>query len=110
VPARRARTDAIVVHHSPSREDTFLSIRRAHRKVGMLDIGYHFVIEAGGRVEDGRPVDVCGNHVPGRNDTTVGVCVVGPAALMSTGQDASLERLLRELAQRYPAATVFYAE
>jgi N-acetyl-anhydromuramyl-L-alanine amidase AmpD len=106
VPARRARTDAIVVHYSASREDTFLSIRRAHRKQGMLDIGFHFVIEAGGRVEDGRPVDTCGNHCAGRNDTTVAVCVVGPKDKVTRAQLTSFARLLKELEYRYPGVRV----
>lgn len=106
--ARRLTTTAIAVHYSPSIDDTFESIKRSHRKKGMLDIGFHYVISQNGRIEDGRPEDVCGNHCERLNDTSIAVCLIGPPALTSHGQDDALTRLIKRIQAEYPYAEVFH--
>lgn len=70
----------IVVHCSAS--DSILydfeAIKKDHvMNRGWDDIGYHYGVNFAGKVEVLRPVDVAGAHVRGRNDKTIGVCLLG---------------------------------
>ena len=69
----------IVVHHSASPRETTTAalIDGWHRAREWDGIGYHYVIEADGRIVPGRPLDVVGAHVAGQNQLSVGICVVG---------------------------------
>ena len=75
------KINGIVVHCSDSPDDrrvTVDDIRRWHVKDnGWSDIGYHFVIERGGVVKPGRPVEKPGAHVAGHNEDTIGICLEG---------------------------------
>ncbi|HBB66369.1 MAG: hypothetical protein A2X28_02225 [Elusimicrobia bacterium GWA2_56_46] len=44
---------------------------------GWIDLGYHFVIDPQGDIFEGRPVNVVGAHVRGRNDGNIGISVMG---------------------------------
>lgn len=44
---------------------------------GWNDIGYHFLIDAAGRIFEGRPVNVVGAHVYGKNTGNVGISIMG---------------------------------
>lgn len=44
---------------------------------GWNDIGYHFVVDMGGHIYQGRPETVIGAHVGGANTGNVGVCLLG---------------------------------
>lgn len=53
-------------------------IRRWHvRGRGWADIGYHWIVGRDGSVRAGRPEGRAGAHVLGRNEATIGVCLVG---------------------------------
>lgn len=53
-------------------------IRDIHIKQrGWSDIGYHFVIQPNGTVEQGRNLDQIGAHVEGHNMGNAGICLVG---------------------------------
>ncbi|MFN0011650.1 MAG: peptidoglycan recognition family protein [Phycisphaerales bacterium] len=91
------------------------SIRRGH--VGRAtdgqpwaDIGYHYIVDPAGRVWEGRSVQYQGAHVHLKNESNLGIVVLGnfekqaptPAAL------ATLDRFLAEQMRRYrvPIANV----
>ena len=67
----------IVVHHSASPQVSLEKIDEWHRERGFNQIGYHFVIQAGGFVRLGRKVETMGAHCKGHNSDSIGVCVVG---------------------------------
>ena len=70
--------DHIVIHHSGSPlSTTAAEIRKWHLGRGWKDVGYHFVIEGGGMLVPGRPLETKGAHVRGHNASTLGICVVG---------------------------------
>jgi N-acetylmuramoyl-L-alanine amidase len=76
----RPRTSQIIVHdaHTPKhliRVETLL--RAKGRAKGLLDIGYHFIIEGDGRVVSGRNLESIGSHTPGHNHDSVAICVAG---------------------------------
>ena len=68
---------------------------------GWSDIGYHFVIELDGSLVAGRPLEVKGAHVKGRNSNSIGVCYVGgldkkgePKDTMNHGQERTFRSLV----------------
>lgn len=73
--------DLVVVHCSDSpddrREVDAAEIGRWHREKGMRMIGYHEVVCKGGRVEQGRPVDMIGAHCLNWNLHSLGIVWVG---------------------------------
>src|SRR5688572_3246568 len=76
-----------------------------HRARGWRKIGYHYVIEVDGTVEIGRELEEIGAHVEGFNSRTIGICMVGTDKF-TPHQWSSLATLVKDLNQRFPAATV----
>ncbi|WCD55426.1 endolysin [Pseudomonas phage phi 21A] len=101
---KRAKTTAIVVHCAatkPTMDIGRKEIQMWHVQQGWLAIGYHFVIRRDGTIEEGRPHDVVGSHVKGRNSDTLGICLVGginakgqPEDNFTDAQKAALNSLL----------------
>lgn len=107
----------IIVHCSATRAGQEVSkkvIERWHRVRGFACIGYHWLVHLDGRVEAGRPEWRIGAHCRGHNARSVGVCYIGgvladgrtPADTRTPAQKEGLRRLVAELQQRYPGATV----
>lgn len=100
-------TRYITVHHdgmSPFRATDQASsagrieiIRRGHRDKGWGDIGYHFVVDRGGRVWEGRELKWQGAHVKNENEGNIGICCLGNFDEQSPS-DAQLEALQQILA------------
>ena len=68
----------LIVHHSASPLITTAKQMKAwHKAKGWNDIGYHYVIEATGKLVRGRPIEVIGAHCKGFNTDSVGVCLSG---------------------------------
>ena len=78
------------------------------------DIGYHYVIELDGSVHKGRDESTIGAHCSGQNANSIGVCYVGgvakdgktPKDTRTEAQKQSLIKLLKQLKQKYPKATI----
>ena len=107
----------IIVHCSATPEGKAFSvddIRRWHLQRGFADIGYHFVIYLDGSVHVGRPLAKAGAHCKGHNAHSVGVCYIGgvasdgktPKDTRTDAQKASLVKLITELRQQFPNASV----
>lgn len=113
----------IVLHCSATREGKDYSvdtIRQWHvRDRGWRDIGYHFVVQLDGTVNPGRPIEIQGAHVRGHNKGSIGICYIGGIEdkknengnwvakdTRTPEQKEGLDRLLRELMQLYPEATL----
>ncbi|MDD2774054.1 MAG: peptidoglycan recognition family protein [Elusimicrobiales bacterium] len=111
----------ITVHHTAAhfamtkeeglREIKFL--QDFHQKTkGWADIAYHFIIDGAGNVYQGRPVNVMGAHVKGRNTDNAGISLMGN--FMETGptdaQLAALKKTIQGVAKVYNVKTSkFYA-
>lgn len=67
------------------------------------DIGYHFVIDAAGRVWEGRSLAFEGAHVSGQNDGNIGVVILGnfDRQALSVRQETALARLTWILRDRF---------
>ncbi|SMB97921.1 S-layer homology domain-containing protein [Thermanaeromonas toyohensis ToBE] len=100
----------IVLHHSATEEGNVEIFRREHVEVnGWADIGYHFVIcngrgGADGEVQTGRDILKTGAHAPGRNQDSVGICLVGDFTKTkpTSAQILSLYGLIKSLMRQYP--------
>lgn len=76
----RRKTSAVLLHAShtpPSRShlEHFLAVQG--RTMGLLSIGYHFLILQEGRLIECRPHTAMGAHCKGLDRETIGVCLAG---------------------------------
>lgn len=70
----------IVVHGSATNrtEDIGMKeLRHIHMLRGAPGIGYHYVIRRDGKIETGLSVTTPGNHAPGFNLHSLGICMIG---------------------------------
>jgi N-acetyl-anhydromuramyl-L-alanine amidase AmpD len=114
--AKRKATSLLVVHvtATPAGRDIGVpEVRAMHKAKGWSDIGYNELIRIDGTLETGRGVDAIGAHVAGFNSISYGISIVGglnaqgkPADTATHAQMVTLERRLREMAQRFPRAGV----
>lgn len=115
----RTETTVIILHdsHTPPDICTTEDVPRwsvlAHSgglKMGILSIGYHFIIERDGEVVPCRGIDLIGSHTPGHNMDSIGVCLVGGREEIdgdgvdnfTEAQRTSLLELLHDLRLKYP--------
>lgn len=106
----------IILHCSATPEGrhvTTETIKQWHLERGFSDIGYHFVVYIDGTIVPGRPVERSGAHVKGMNANSIGVCYVGGVDHNLKAKDTrtqkqldSLERLITDLFEQYPDATL----
>lgn len=111
----------IIVHCAATRPDWMQSqpliakvreIDSWHRGRGWSGIGYHYIIDRDGKVSDGRPLEMTGAHVKGRNTGTIGICLIGGHGSAETDrfldnytpeQDTALRRLIADLRRKIPS-------
>ena len=106
----------IIIHCSATKEGqdfTTADIRKWHLERGFSDIGYHYVVYRDGSVHTGRNVNISGAHCAGHNSHSIGVCYIGgldknlrPKDTRTSQQKDALLKLLRQLKQLYPKATI----
>ena len=108
----------IIIHCSATPEYknyTAADIRRWHKQQGWSDIGYHFVIQLDGTIEEGRDVDIVGAHCHGYNQKSIGICYIGgmdaenrhPKDTRTELQKNALLSLLIDLRCMYPHARIY---
>lgn len=90
-------------------------IRRWHKDRGFNDIGYHFIIDRNGEVAKGRPIEIDGAHVKGRNKGTIGIALMGGIDGKATDaflanytpeQERALIKLIKWLHENYGVVPV----
>lgn len=111
--------DAIIIHCSATRTGQDLrakDIDRMHRARGFSQIGYNFVIDLDGTVENGRPLSIDGAHCNTKgfsslsyNKHSIGICYIGgldangkPADTRTQAQKLALRELVAKLCKEYP--------
>ena len=107
----------IIVHCADTpegRDDKAADIRRWHKARGFNDIGYHYVVDLDGTIEQGRDVSVAGAHCTGHNADSIGVCYIGgadtdmkPKDTRTEEQKTALRLLLKYLVRKYPGAKIY---
>ncbi len=74
------KINKIIIHCTATAEGKDYSvdtIRKWHLKRGWRDIGYHFLIQRDGTVDEGRPIEQSGAHTKGHNWDSIGISYVG---------------------------------
>ena len=114
--ASKRTINEIIIHCSATKEGqnfTTADIRKWHLERGFSDIGYHYVVYRDGSVHTGRNVNISGAHCAGHNSHSIGVCYIGgldknlrPKDTRTSQQKDALLKLLRQLKQLYPKATI----
>ena len=111
------KIDKIIVHCSATPEGRNYTVKQIdswHRNRGFNGIGYHYVIYLDGSIHVGRPLAKAGAHCKGYNAHSIGVCYIGgvatdgktPKDTRTDAQKASLVKLITELRQQFPNASV----
>lgn len=98
----------IIVHCSDTNDNENLSaidIHKMHLNFGWDGIGYHKIINRSGKIENGRPEFWVGAHVKGKNNVSLGVCLIG-RTFFTKKQFISLERILKKWKSSYPNAKI----
>ena len=120
---KKENIDAIVIHCTASRAGQDLraaDIDKIHQERGFACIGYNFVIDLDGTVEDGRPLTRDGAHcntagLSGKsyNKHSIGIVYVGgldengnPADTRTPEQKQALADLVYRLINEYPIVEV----
>ena len=80
-------------------------IHKMHLNFGWDGIGYHKVICRSGEIESGRPEYWIGAHVKGKNDISLGVCLIGRNNFTHQ-QFVALEKVLRSWKLLCPKAKI----
>lgn len=76
----RATTKRIIIHESHTGPEVLRAVdylRAQGRRNGLLEVGYHTVIERDGTWTTTRPFDRMGSHSAGCNHDSIGVCLAG---------------------------------
>jgi len=75
------KINKIIIHctATPEGRDVSISdVRRWHvEDRGWRDIGYHFLIQRDGTIDEGRPIEQTGAHTRGHNWDSIGIAYVG---------------------------------
>ena len=107
----------IIIHCSATPEGKNFTVKQidaCHRQRGFNGIGYHFVIYLDGSIHVGRALAKAGAHCKGYNAHSIGVCYIGgvaadgktPKDTRTDAQKESLVKLITELRQQFPNASV----
>lgn len=111
----------IIVHHTGGTEQdpmastkhhTFEIVNDWHRKLWPnfesslgYHIGYHYFIDAQGKVMQGRTETDEGAHTVGKNTESIGICLAGnfdrPNEMPTEAQERTLVELIREIQKRW---------
>ena len=115
--------DAIIIHCSATRAGQDLrakDIDRMHRARGFNQIGYNFVIDLDGTVENGRPLSIDGAHCSTKgfsglsyNKHSIGICYEGgldadgrPADTRTPEQTEQFILLLMRMVKIFPGVRI----
>ncbi len=98
----------LVVHCSDTNENQNFDIKDIHKmhiQFGWDGVGYHKIIKKNGEIENGRPEYWKGAHVKGKNEQSLGVCLIGREKF-TPKQMNSLKKTIWEWKNKYPKAKV----
>jgi N-acetylmuramoyl-L-alanine amidase len=111
------KINKIVVHCTATPEGRPVSVEEIdswHKQRGWTQIGYHYVVQLDGTINQGRPLNISGAHVKGHNKYSIGITYVGgcdadmnPKDTRTDAQIDSLEYLVGYLCASYPGSEVY---
>jgi hypothetical protein len=81
--------------------------------MGLLDVGYHLVIDRLGNLHRVRDITTIGSHTPGYNHLSIGVCLIGGLDVdgkvcdnFHKNQKAALRLIASAFLKEYPGSIV----
>ena len=106
------KPNKIIIHCSATQEGKNFKakdIDQWHKQRGFKKIGYHYVIDLDGTVENGRDEAENGAHTVGHNTSSIGICYIGglakdgktPKDTRTEEQKKSLIDLIHKLLMKY---------
>lgn len=105
------KINEIILHCSATPEGKDFKAKNIdewHKSQGWKMIGYHYVIDLDGKIEDGRPVEMDGAHTKGHNKNSIGICYIGgldsdgkPKDTRTQEQKKSMYKLIFQLLNLY---------
>jgi N-acetylmuramoyl-L-alanine amidase len=108
--------DTLIIHCSATKANQKCdkeTIDLWHRQRGWRMIGYHYVINRDGKVEEGRSLETVGAHAKGYNKSSVGICMCGglgedgkPETNFTKEQWDALAELVYDLERKFPEINV----
>lgn len=93
----------VLVHFTGNRDTNYSQIKRESLKEGISEIGYHYIIEADGKLLMGRHQSKVGFHAPEFDEVSIGICVAAERDDMTEPQSIALTLLLDKLRNDYPS-------
>lgn len=95
----------IILHHTASASATVEGIHNDHLKRGWAGIGYHFLIQPDGTIDEARPIKYTGSHCAGNNTSSIGIALVGDfrKTKPTDAQIKSLKELIATLKKLVPS-------
>lgn len=112
---KRDKTEQIILHCSATKEGKNFKakdIKAWHLAQKWSDIGYHYVIDLDGTIENGRDEDLVGAHCSGQNSNSIGICYIGgldqkgmPKDTRTPEQKEAMFELVSKLLQKYNLPT-----
>lgn len=105
----------LAVHCTATSQNTSISAIQSYWKnqLGWKMPGYHFIIKPDGEIVNLLPIEQISNGVKGFNSQTINISYIGgvdaknvPLDTRTPQQKASLLKLLKELKQKFPIATI----
>ncbi len=80
----------ITIHHSGNEDNypTVQEVQEEEMENGYNDIAYHFAIDSKGNIYEGRPIDIKGGHVKGKNSHRIGIVLLADLDMQNSGLNA----------------------
>lgn len=99
---KRESTDIIAVCFMGDTETDYNNIKKSHLDHGLLEIGFHYIVEWNGKIFMGRHANQIGNLSPELDSNTLYVCVIGEQDDMEMEQSISYQMLMEKLSKDFP--------
>ena len=108
----RPHTRRLIIHCShtpPSITRLTEYLRTKGRALGLLEVGYHYIIDRDGLLDQTRDMEVMGSHAPGNNHDSVGVCLAlsGHGEYPNSFQRRTLRHLIHSIREHHPMVTLW---
>jgi len=99
---KRGATEIIAVCFTGNIETSYSDIKRNHLDHGLLEIGFHYIIEWDGKIFMGRHAVQVGNIIQELNSKALYVCVISEQDDMEMEQSISYQMLMEKLSNDFP--------
>jgi len=99
----RKTTRLILVHFTGDKKTNYHRLKSEALQEGILEIGYHYLIEGNGNLLMGRHQSRVGCHAGEFDEVSIGIAVAAKRDGMTEGQSIALTLLLDKLGDDYPS-------